>query len=222
VATVNGLIYVIGGDKQFAGEIAVVEAFDPSTMQWATLTPMPTPRSGAAAAVINGQICVFGGMNAGQNLATTECLDPTLNSWSTQPPMLTVRRLLASDALGAYAYAVGGYDIVNGTNIGGYIKTVERFDIANQTWSSMASMLTYRETVGVVAASGLLFAIGGDNTFFRALDVVEAFDPTIGSWTTKTAMPVSLARVGALAIGGLIYVFEQGHTFQYTPGDDVL
>lgn len=220
-AVVNGVIYVIGGHIPGApGDTSLVEAFDTGTSQWSTKAAMPTPRHSAAAAVVGGQICVFGGVSTIFDISTTECYDPVANSWSAPPPpaMPTSRRLLGADALGGLAYAVSGFAISSSI---GYLKTVERFDIAGPSWSTMAPLMTARESAAVVAASGLLYAFGGDNAN-GAIDSAEAFNPATGTWSSKTPLPMPLTRLGAVAISGVVYVFEQNNTLQYTPGDDIL
>jgi len=223
-ASVNGIIYVIGGKNLDApGGLSTVEAYDPATAQWTTKTPMPTPRSGAAAAVINGRICVMGGTSVGLDLSTTECFSPTSNTWSAGSPMPTFRRDLGADAIGNYGYAVGGYgggDLSGGGP--GYVANVERYDINANSWTSMPPMPTARDSVAVVAVSGVLYAVGGDNALDRSLSTVEAFNPSLEAWTTKTAMPLALTGVGGVLIDGKVYVFEQGTTLEYTPANDIL
>jgi hypothetical protein len=136
--------------------------------------------------------------------------------------MPTFRRGLGAVALGGLAYAVGGYSGGNLTGGGpGYVAIVERYDPVARTWASLASMSTTRQYLAVVAASGLLYAIGGDNQS-RGLETVEAFNPSTGAWAAKTAMPLALSRIGAVSIGSAVYVFGQSNTLQYTPANDIL
>jgi len=223
-ASVNGIIYVIGGKNLAApGGLSIVEAYDPATAQWTTKAPMPTPRSDAAAAVIDGRICVMGGTSAAFDLSTTECFDPTTNTWSAGSPMPTFRRDLGADSIGNYGYAVGGYSGGNFSGGGpGYVPTVERYDISADSWTSMPPMPTERANMAVAAVSGILYVVGGDNVLNRSLSTVEAFNPSLEAWTTKTAMPVALTGVGGVLIDGKLYVFEQGTTFEYTPENDIL
>lgn len=44
-ATVDGKIYIIGGQKA-TGDTGAVEEYNPATDTWTTKTSMPTPRSG--------------------------------------------------------------------------------------------------------------------------------------------------------------------------------
>jgi len=236
VAAAGGLAYVIGGELLNTGttpgpDSALVEVYNPATDAWAAGVALPTARKAPVAATVNGVIYVIGGFNAGNpgGLGTVEAFDPLASSWTTKTSMPTARssaaaavvggptarHALGSDALGPAAYAVGGAAL---TSPSGFVSTVERFDGAN--WSSSASMSLIRANVAVVGASGLLYVIGGNNTI-AALSSVEAFDPASGTWTIKTDMPTSLTQLGGVTIGGLIYVFEQSHSFQYTPSNDV-
>jgi hypothetical protein len=65
---VEGKMYVIGGISGETRQTAVVrntvESYDPVTDTWATKAPMPTARSHAASAVIDGKIYVVGGFEA--------------------------------------------------------------------------------------------------------------------------------------------------------------
>ena len=55
VGVVNGIVYVIGGERTSSGgTFAQNEAYNPTTNTWTTAAPMLTPRHGAAFGVING------------------------------------------------------------------------------------------------------------------------------------------------------------------------
>jgi N-acetylneuraminic acid mutarotase len=61
---VNGCFYVFGGEGNPAhpqGVFAQVEAYNPRTNTWQSLTPMPTPRHGIGAAAIGPRIYLPGG-----------------------------------------------------------------------------------------------------------------------------------------------------------------
>jgi N-acetylneuraminic acid mutarotase len=74
--TANGCLYVIGGEGNDAdprGIFEQVEAYDPRTDTWATLTPMPIPTHGlTGAALVDGRIHVPGGaVTRGGDTGTT-------------------------------------------------------------------------------------------------------------------------------------------------------
>ena len=63
-AVVQGLVYVFGGEGNAdlaSGVFDEVQQYDPSVDRWRQLLPMPTPRHGIGAAVIEGRIHIPGG-----------------------------------------------------------------------------------------------------------------------------------------------------------------
>jgi N-acetylneuraminic acid mutarotase len=124
---VNGVLYVVGGfawdaiGRTISGHFATVEAYDPATNSWTTVSPMPTARSGSAAGVINGILYVVGGWNdSGGILATVEAYDPVTDTWSTMDPMPTARNALGAGVIDGRLYVPGG---------GGYAGTLAMLEV---------------------------------------------------------------------------------------------
>ena len=67
-AVVDDKVYLIGGSlfENNAGPfgLSTVEVYDTQTNTWQRGADMPTPRTNAKAAVVNGTIYVFGGYNS--------------------------------------------------------------------------------------------------------------------------------------------------------------
>lgn len=98
VAVANGQFYVIGGAAPAANQTAIdgkrrhevlgrVDAYDLKTDQWTARAPLPTPRTGAAAAAMTGGIYVFGGRIGsafanGSDVDVVEAYDPVADRWS--------------------------------------------------------------------------------------------------------------------------------------------
>src|SRR2546425_745607 len=82
----DGRIYVLGRTND-NGELATVEAYDPTTKSWAwaTVASLPTPRFGLAAVLgPDGRIYALGGTNDNSSaLTTVEAYDPTRDNWTT-------------------------------------------------------------------------------------------------------------------------------------------
>lgn len=80
IATLDGLLYVIGG---FDGNncLSDVDVYDPQTNSWTSACPLNDQRSAASVAVMKGRIYAIGGFN-GQFLSTVEVYDPNINQWS--------------------------------------------------------------------------------------------------------------------------------------------
>jgi len=73
---VGGIIYAIGGSG-YNLCLGKVEAYDPSTNIWTSMTDMPTKRFWHSSAVANGKIFVTGGQSLSNvTLDTLEVFTP--------------------------------------------------------------------------------------------------------------------------------------------------
>jgi hypothetical protein len=121
----HGRIYVAGGleaggdrsDERFRHGITNLERYDPATDTWTTLAPLPFPRSGFAAGMMNNKVCVFGGgLKTNVDVRTwpeTWCYDPAADAWDFGPLMLHETYGWAGDGVagtgyGSAIYAFGG------------------------------------------------------------------------------------------------------------------
>src|SRR5205807_9705914 len=78
--------YALGGRELSSDKnVNAVERVDPATGNWAAITPMPTPRGDAAAALIAGRIFMLGGETPTSVLSTVESLDLRSLAWSQAP-----------------------------------------------------------------------------------------------------------------------------------------
>jgi len=106
--TSDGFMYVIGG-RSFTGVINNLERYEVATNSWTTLTPMPTPRAAAAAAVIGSGIFVAGGRDvgggpcSGNALDVVERYDIGTDTWTTVAPLPTAVSDAAAVATGRKA-----------------------------------------------------------------------------------------------------------------------
>ena len=117
-ASAQGRILVIGGRLAGAfitampGNTGIVEAYDPATDSWSERSPMPTARSGMAAAVHQGKVYVAGGeVQTKEYLASFrafECYDVASDSWHPLPPLPVPRHGLAAAAVGGRIHYVSG------------------------------------------------------------------------------------------------------------------
>lgn len=208
-ATVDGIVYVIGGAGSGGTGTNKVEAYDPSTDWWFTKAPMPTARAGLAATAVNGIIYAIGGGGtvAGNaaGMSTVEAYNPTTDTWSTKAAMPTARTWLASAAVNGIIYAMGGQD-----SSGNASSKMEAYDPATDTWSTKATMPTARVGLVAVSVNGIIYAIGGGSSGgYNSTPVatVAAYDPNSDTWSSKASMP-SARNFLAAAIGyPIVYVF---------------
>ena len=74
---------------------------------------MPTARKNSDAAVVNGIIYVFGGVQSrlGAAITTTEAYDPKTDTWTTKQDMPTARIGLTAVPVNGKIYAIGGWGL---------------------------------------------------------------------------------------------------------------
>ena len=120
----------VAGDKLFilGGRVTYVpsnlnqnEMYDPIQDKWTIQEPLPTNRSGLAAATLGNYIFAIGGEKKPGSYDTNERYNVETNSWTTEPPMPTNR--LGHDAVTVdeKIYVIGGktgqpIDSVTGAN----------------------------------------------------------------------------------------------------------
>ena len=95
-------------DGDYSRNLGVNEFYNPATDRWEPREPMPTVRSGIAAAVLDGRIVVIGGEAPAGTFNETEAYDPRSNTWSGYARMPTARHGLGSAVVGGKMYVIAG------------------------------------------------------------------------------------------------------------------
>jgi N-acetylneuraminic acid mutarotase len=211
-ATVNGILYVIGGEISATGVadqgiyIGNVYAFDPASGTWTEKAPMPTARSAGATAVVDGKIYVAGGRPPrGHDFAV---YDPAADSWTVLPDLPTQRNHLAAAAVGGKVYVIGGRF---GGGVGSEMTDiVEVYDPASGSWSRAAPMPTLRAGINGIAARGCIYVFGGEGNDADPRGVFpqnEVYNPKSDSWQSLEPIPIPVHGVtGAAYIDGWIHL----------------
>jgi N-acetylneuraminic acid mutarotase len=205
VGAVDGMLYTVGGALPLSSPhsaVATVEAYDPDTDGWTTRAPMPTARSGARVAVLNGLLYAVGGTPAGQvnplPAGTVEAYDPGTNSWTTRQSIPAPPFGAGVGVVNGILYAVGGTaPSSSGTVVTG---TLQAYDPVANTWTTKAAMPTPRLGFGVGVVDGILYTVGGD-----AAGTVEAYDPVTNTWTTRQPMLTARSGLDVGVVNGILY-----------------
>jgi N-acetylneuraminic acid mutarotase len=150
VVSYGGKVYRIGGfearNKKGAKEdlhsTNDLSAFDPATGHWTDLTPMPTPRSSHAAAVIGSRVYVVGGWELRGNQPSVwhdTALQIDLASerpqWREIPKPPFRRRALALGECQGKLYALGGMEEAGATTTSVFV-----LDVATGKWTPGPSL----------------------------------------------------------------------------------
>ncbi|MFO1253520.1 MAG: kelch repeat-containing protein [Inhella sp.] len=111
----EGRLCVLGGRSPGirANDQQPLDRFDcyhPASNSWSAEAPLPTARSGLAAAVVDGKLYTFGGETAERTVsAAVERYDPATRTWLRLPAMPYAAHGLGAVAVGGAIYLVGGF-----------------------------------------------------------------------------------------------------------------
>ena len=214
-ATLDGLIYVIGGGDVMAGVIpapptAVVEVYDPQTDSWTVTTPMLRAVTNHAAVALNGKIYVLGGEEEFLPMSdAVQEYDPATQLWTLRASMPTAREAAAAAVFQGRIFVVGG------SSGGMDVATVEAYDPATDSWSSLAPMSEPRRDLAAEVVGGELFALGG-YTGTYPLDagyrrLVEVYDPAADAWSVAGDMLIPRADFASVVMGTQLIIAGGGN-----------
>jgi len=201
--TLNDRIYLIGGFGTTTNvPTSQVLVYDLPARNWSKAPPLPAPRGGHAAAILDGKIHVVGGGNSQSTIADHSVFDPAFNSWSTSAPLPRAEGSPALIAFSGKLYAVGGR---SGFSDFG---DVYIYDPDTDTWTN-GPAIPPRGTVGAVAYCDSIYLFGGESQAAKKnLDDVMRLDPASHAWVNATPMPA--ARNFARAVLFMDSVFVAG------------
>ncbi|MGN6484291.1 MAG: Kelch repeat-containing protein [Thermomicrobiales bacterium] len=221
LAALDGAIYAIGGHDVTHGATDTAWRYDPEADAWSDLPPLPQgPRGALGCAALNGTIVAVGGSSgdlSGPATADVAAFDPATGTWTLLPPMPTAREHLAVAVAGGILVAIGGR---NGGQFDPAMDTaVERYDPANNTWSTGSPMPDGRSGMGVAvdedAASIVVLGGEGREGTNGLYDQVQRYDVATDTWSDLPPLPVARHGIAAAVADGVLYAIG-GSTRAYT------
>jgi uncharacterized repeat protein (TIGR01451 family) len=196
-ATLNDRIYVVGGMATDISVLKAVEVYDPATDSWASAAPLPVSLSGVAVAAVGGKLYAFGGDVSPGYVDTTYEYDPAADAWTQKAPLPGGPRAYAAAAeLNGKIYVAGGWPD---------LRTFEEYDPASDTWATKAPLLKGRQSPGLVAIGGYVYAIGGGSAW-GAVGNVERYDPATDTWALVSSLNKGRIGTGTAVAAGGVYV----------------
>ena len=222
-AVVADKIYLIGGSlfENHEGPfgLSTIEVYDTQTNTWQRGADMPTPRTNAKAAVVNGTIYVFGGYNSKDKFLQNwkmadhvEVYDPRTDTWTQKKEMPISRFYFGLGVVAGKIYLIGGT-----TGLGeGQEQRMDRVDIydpATDTWAKGPKMPTRRNPGGVAVVSTRIYVIGGEGWPLpqvwgadQFLGSIEAYDPINRQWEKKKNLLELKNWFSSVVVDGAIYL----------------
>ncbi len=170
-ASINGIVYAVGGGDNSCNPSSTVEAYDPATNTWTTKAPMPTPRYSLAVVAVNQILYAIGGggycSDAG-NSAAVEAYNPVTNTWTTKASLPFATRVVSASVINGIIYVVDGWSSP---------ATVRAYDPATDTWTTKAAV-THPGAGAAAAMNGIMYYAGGSIKFGRCLRSSDGYlDP---------------------------------------------
>jgi hypothetical protein len=149
-----GRLYAIGGNT-VAGNVAAVEAYNPTSGRWSDISLLPDARNHVAGFVFANKLCVAGGRSP--NTRRVDCFDYQNRKWSRLANLPQPTSGAGAATLGdGTVIVMGGEDAQESTIIG----RLDRLSSAGR-WTSKETMLVPRHGFQLALFNGRAWACGG-------------------------------------------------------------
>jgi N-acetylneuraminic acid mutarotase len=200
-AVLKDQIYLIGGFNTTTNvPSSDVLVYDVRRKSWRTTAPLPAPRGGHAAAVLDGKIHVVGGGNSRSTIADHSVYDPVTRQWRDLKPLPRSEGSPALVAQGGKLYAIGGR---SGRSDFGDVYV---YDPPSDQWDPAPS-IEPRGTAGAVVYCGSIHLFGGESQATNSsLDDVFRLDLARGAWEKLEPMPHARNFARAVLFKNRVYV----------------
>ena len=166
-AAIGGKLYVYTPANQTTDGWPMLHRYDPASNGWVKLARPPQNVEFPAAGAMAGKLYLAGGHTPNGPSDKLHVYDPATNSWTTKHSMPTARY----DAAAAVAhsgliptqrlYVMGGTVSSTSTTM---LQTVEAYNPATDTWTTVASLHRPRRGLAAATANGIIYALGGTSS----------------------------------------------------------
>lgn len=182
-------VWILGCDP-FTSSASTVLEYNLLSDTWINHTstwPVPGRWDGAAV-WLNGFIYYVGGMAGGFSYITpTLRLDPTSGTWTTLATPIEAHRWCDAVAVDSSIYLAGG------STPGGTHGTLERYDIASDTWAMLAAGHQADEAAMVYGSDRLIHRWGGNpGTGVGSVSRHQTYEIATDVWTEADGLPIAV------------------------------
>lgn len=200
-ALVGDRLYVLGGFVAATNRPTDrVHVYDLTTKAWSEAAPLPSPRGGFRAIVLDGRIHVLGGGNDRTTLADHDVYDPATDTWSARAPLPTPRGNPALAFLDGRLYAIGGGS--GGHDFG----ETWLYDPRRDAWTP-GPPVTPRVAAAAATWRGSVVLLGGERQEHReVLATAERLAPGAPAWSSLPPMPTARSYTSAVVWRGDVWV----------------
>ena len=203
-ATLNGIIYVVGGEEDNQS-IRDVDAYNIASNTWSSRRSLPAATNMNGVSVIDGKLYVVGGIRQtadGRTLSRSLFVyNPKFDSW-------TRKRDLPVDAFHGTQAVINGKLYVHVGSISlGVDSVFFRYDPATNTWIKRASPPNQHIQGQARAINGKLYLVGGEGSpNLEPTTRLDVYNPATNTWTRKASMLQRRMAFASGVINGKLYV----------------
>ena len=194
-------LYVMGGFTAVSNmPTNEVQVYDLQSHEWSMAAPMPNPRGGHVAVVLDGRVHLFGGGNSVSTIDDHSEYDPETDTWRDLSPLPRAEGSPAAVAVEGKIYVIGGRS--------GYsdFGDVYIYDSATDIWA-MGPSIEPRGTAGAAVYCGGIYLFGGESQAqMKILDDVFRLDLKRNVWESVSPMPNARKFVRAVVFMNSIYI----------------
>jgi len=201
VACIGNRIYVGLGYEFGIGNSRKMRIYDINTDTWSlgAMAPEGYESAEGVGLAYDGKFYSVGGRSITGDGRELLMYDPLLDTWTVLPSMVHKREGLAACVVDGYIYAIGGRHVGGPFSDATPAAWVEKYDIYNGVWTSVASLPAGRSDLAAAAVGGKIYIFGGyDGT--NVLNSVMMYDPNTDTWTGGFT-PVPSMRGAFYAVG---------------------
>lgn len=210
-ALFRGQIYVVGGISAGFAPQATVFRYDPPSDSWdQSVADLPEPRIAPFVAVLGDTLYAMAGERNELPTSTLWAYLPDENEWAERAMLPLALDDGAAAGIGGEIFVAGG---VRGFPVSVLVDSISIYSQADDEWRRGPGIPTPRRSLAVVAADGLLYALGGQvevPTGSLPLNVAELFDPGTETWSSIAPLPQPRLSPAAAVEGGRIRVLGGG------------
>ncbi|MEI7056352.1 S8 family serine peptidase [Nocardioides sp. CCNWLW239] len=215
----DGKIYSIAGYGS-AGPLAAVWVYDPADMTWSEAAPLPAPRSGMTAGVIDGHIVATGGWDAANKpQGDTWVYDPGADAWSPGATNPAPRAGASGAVVNGQLFAIGGCTTADCAPM---TADVVAYDPVADAWEPRADYPLALAYAACGTIDWTIYCAGGIGS--STTNKTFAYDPGADTWAPKADVPVdvwgsgySVANDQLVLVGGIQQGQVTNQAFGYDP-----
>lgn len=203
-ASLDGRLWVIGGDNSPEADGRQVYSYDTANDRWQEETPLPVTRMNLAAVAFEGKIYAIGGLDPAHPTKTVFVYDPATKRWSRGTPMPVALHAHSASVYRGEIWVFGGRDRTVAQQRGVWI-----YNPGDGRWRRGPALPEPMDTLSTAVRGDLIFALVDDHYFIYDGERWER-GPTL----TRPRHALAVYTIGETlwAIGGCLYPQLQDST----------